>query len=155
MISGTYQIASVLNGLRRVGLEPQHLGASGGAVQREALAERARAGGSVEMRVEQSEAGASEKQRLALPCLSARPRPGRDGPGNGNGWRVEASVDLCACLARGTGRAETASPGSAARSERSRVGATHAGMAARRRRFVTCLRDGSAPLAVLIGCPIS
>ena len=62
-----------------VGVEAQDLGGGRGALKRQAGAQRP-GGGRVaaQERVEQREAGAGEEQRIALPCPSARPRPGRD-----------------------------------------------------------------------------
>ena len=62
-----------------VGVEAQDLGGGGGALQRQAGAQRP-GGGRVAAQegVEQREAGAGGEQRIALPCPSARPRPGRD-----------------------------------------------------------------------------
>ena len=62
-----------------VGVEAQDFGGGGGALQREAGAQRP-GGGRVgaQIGVEKREPGAGGKQRIALPCPSARPRPGRD-----------------------------------------------------------------------------
>ena len=62
-----------------VGVEAQDLGGGGGALEREAGAQRP-GGGRVAAQegVEEREAGAGGEQGIALPCPSARPRPGRD-----------------------------------------------------------------------------
>ena len=62
-----------------VGVEAQDFGGGRGALKRQAGAQRP-GGGRVAAQtgVEQSEPGAGGKQRIALPCPSARPRPGRD-----------------------------------------------------------------------------
>ena len=62
-----------------VGVEAQDFGRGRGALQREAGAQRP--GGrriGAQTGVEKREPGAGGKQRTALPCPSARPRPGRD-----------------------------------------------------------------------------
>ena len=114
-----------------VGVDAQDFGGSRGALQRQAGAQRA-GGGRVgaQGRVEQSEPGAGGKQRIALPCPSARPAP-RPGSAAGGGKVL---------LFRGFRRARL---GSRARRERRRnavlrvwrqigkqveIGANHRGM---------------------------
>ena len=100
-----------------VGVEAQDLGGGRGALKRQAGAQRP-GGGRVAAQeaIEQREAGAGEEQGIALPCPSARPRPGRErapaaersavpGLSPGSSWLARASQ-------RGAGRA---APGSSAR----------------------------------------
>ena len=62
-----------------IGVEAQDLGAGRGAVHSEARAEGSGAGRvAAQESVEQGEACAGEEERIALPCPSAGPRPGRD-----------------------------------------------------------------------------
>jgi hypothetical protein len=64
---------------RLVGAEARGFGASGGALEGEALTQRPGCGRvAAQMRVEQGEAGSGEEQRVPLPCPPARPRPGRN-----------------------------------------------------------------------------
>ena len=86
-----------------VGVEAQDLGGGGGALKRQAGAQRP-GGGRVAAQnsVEQREPGAGEEQGIALPCPSARPRPGRDrAAGDG---KVCWSKRLAAVLVAGAGR---------------------------------------------------
>ena len=108
-----------------VGVEAQDLGGSRGALQREAGAQRA-GGGRIgaEKGVEQGEPGAGGKQRIALPCPSAGPRPGRDrrrrrkglpfrGFRRGSSWLARASRAAQKRTPRGSGGASASSSSSA------------------------------------------
>ena len=122
---------------RRVGPQTQHSRACGCRLQREALAQRA-GGGRVaaQMRVEQSEPGAGGKQRIAVPCPSARPRPGRRSQ-----WREElCNQGVGGCpIQSSTGshanRDALAGVDDELRNQME-VGANHLAMVNRRRRFV-------------------
>ena len=124
-----------------VGVEAQDFCASRGALQREAGAQRP-GGGRVGAQegVEQSEPGAGGEQRIALPCPSAGPRPGRDRrrrrkgvrvPGFSRGWSW-----LGARFAGGAGR-RSCEVGEGGRRARVEIGANHLAMMSLARRFVT------------------
>ena len=110
-------------------------------MQREAGAQRP-GGGRVaaQERVEKCEAGAGGEQRIALPCPSARPRPGRDRRRRRKGlaFRGFAGRPLRSARAcRSGARNALARVGGRVGNE-VEVGANHLAMVNRRRRFVTC-----------------
>ena len=99
------------------------------------------AGGSARrISVEKREAGAGGKQRIALPCPSARPRPGRDRPA---AERLAvpgfSRARLRSRALRGR-RRNALVEGLEAVGEEVKIGANHLGMVNPWRRFVTCLR---------------
>ena len=105
-----------------VGVEAQDLGGGGGALKRQAGAQRPGGGrvGAQEC-VEQREAGAGGEQRIALPCPSARPRPGWDRRRRWKGLPFRGFRRGRALLGRPRGAARTRSSGSGGKSESSRV----------------------------------
>ena len=140
-----------------VGVEAQDLGGGRGALKREAGAQRP-GGGRVAAQegVEQSEAGAGGEQRIALPCPSARPRPGRDRRRRRKGLPFRGFRRAPLRSRRASRAARERAPPSVWRrvGEQVEIGANHVRMVNRRRRFVTCLCELSAPLVVGWRCPI-
>jgi hypothetical protein len=140
-----------------VGVDAQDFCASRGALKREPGAQRA-GGGRIgpETGVEQSEPGAGGKQRIALPCPSACPRPGRDLRRRRRG--VPFRGFRLACLGS---RALRGRRGKALLNirrqlgEEVEIGANHVGMMSLARRFVTLCGEECAPLVVGWRCPIS
>ena len=126
-----------------VGVEAQDLGGGGGALKRQAGAQRP-GGGRVaaQKSVEQSEAGAGGEQGIALPCPAARPRPGGDRRGQERKiLRAQGVGDGPPCLRapwRRRRRGRVTVVGEVGKEVR--VGANHLGMVNCRRRFVTCSR---------------
>ena len=96
---------------RFVGVEAQDFGGGRGAVQRQAGAQRPGGGRlGAQKGVEQREAGAGGEQRIALPCPSARPRPGRHRRRWRNGLRFRGFRRGSASLARAVKRRGRAPP---------------------------------------------
>jgi hypothetical protein len=131
-----------------VGVDAQDFCASRGALQRQASAQRPGGGRlDAEEGVKQSEPSACGKQRIALPCPSARPRPGRD-----RGWRKGLP-------SRGFRRARLGSRPHCGRRvnafrrvwgqvcEQLEIGANHLGMVNRWRRFVTLVANNPPRLS--------
>ena len=140
-----------------VGVEAQDLGGGGGALKRQARAQRP-GGGRVAAQagVEQGEAGAGGEQRIALPCPSARPRPGRDRRRRRKGLRFRGFRRGPAWSARFAARRGNAPRrgrrgGSGTRVRSARITWR---MVSLLRRFVTLFGEESAPLVVGWGCPI-
>ena len=108
-------------------VDAQDLGGGGGALKRQAGAQRPGARRvAAQEGVEEREAGAGGEQGIALPCPSARPRPGRD-----RRWRGKACLSGAFAAARLRSRARPSgagapSPGSAGGlGTRVRIGANH------------------------------
>ena len=133
------------------------LAAGRGALQRQAGAQRP-GGGRVGAQdgVEQREPGAGGEQRIALPCPSARPRPGRDRRRRRKGLVLRGfrRARLGSRPRRGRRRNAVQKVWRAV-GEQVEIGANHVGMVNRRRRFVTLCGEESAPLVVGRRCPIS
>ena len=140
-----------------VGVEAQDLGGGGGALKRQAGAQRA-GGGRVAAQgsVEKREAGAGGEQRIALPALPLARAQAGIGAGGGKACRsgAFAVVSACSRALRRSG-AGTPSPrvwsGSASEVE---VGANHCGMVNLARRFVTFIWRVIRPACRGWGCPI-
>ena len=136
-----------------VGVEAQDLGGGGGALKRQAGAQRS--GGrrvGAQEGVEKRESGAGGEQRIALPCPSARPRPGWDRPAAERLAAPGVFAALVLARARLAGGAETRSSGSGGRSaSRVEFGANHVGMVNRWRRFVTCFAGTIRPACRGVG----
>lgn len=140
-----------------VGIEAEDLGGSGHALKGQARPEHAGAGRvAAQACVKKGEAGPGGEQGIGLPCLSARPRPGRNGRRwrNGRGFRGSRRRAACARVPpcrRGNGLAEV---GNRVGTE-GEIGANHLAMMSLARRFVTMFGAESVPLVVGWVCPIS
>ena len=141
-----------------VGVEAQDFGAGRGALQRQASAQGP-GGGRIGAQscVEQSEPGAGGKQRLALPCPSARPRPGRDRRRRWKGL-VLRGFRLRGALCGEP--AETAPKGAPERAQAVRRGGRDRRESLGYDEFLRgglsrCVATESAPLVVGWRCPIS
>ena len=112
-----------------VGVEAQDLGGGRGALQRkpEREAPRRRAGRRAGQASRSASAGAGGEQGIALPCPSARPRPGRDRSRRLEGLAVPGFSLVSTWLARASRAAQrTRSSGSGGGSaSSSRIGANH------------------------------
>ena len=139
-----------------VGVDAQDLGCGRGALQRQAGRRPRRQADRGAEGVEQGEPGAGGEQGIALPCPSARPRPGRDQRRRRKrlpfrSFRRARRRSRALAKRRRDGLAQVVGEG---RGE-VRVGANHLAMVHAPRRFVTLCGAESAPLVVRWRCPIS